>query len=68
MRVVVNGGERQVPPGASVAQVAALLGVTPGEPGVAAALDGEVVPGDRWARTPVTEGARIEIVRAAAGG
>jgi sulfur carrier protein len=38
------------------------------EPGVAAALDGDVVPRERWDSTPLRDGAAVEVVRAAAGG
>ena len=68
MRVVVNGAERDLADGATVADAAALVGVRPGEPGVAIALDAGVVRGGDWAATRVREGARIEIVRATAGG
>ncbi len=68
MRVVVNGTERTVPGGATLADVADELGVAPGEPGVAAAIDGDVVPRAGWRSLPLAEGARIEVVRAAAGG
>jgi sulfur carrier protein len=43
----------------------------PGSPqgrGVAAALNGEVVPQRDWAHTPLSEGARIELVVAVQGG
>jgi sulfur carrier protein len=66
--VVVNGLERTLPGGATLADVAAGLGVAPGEPGVAAAVDGDVVPRAAWPGVALTDGARIEVVRAAAGG
>ena len=68
MRVALNGTERDLAEGATVADAAALVGVRAGDRGVAAALDGEVVPTGRWEETPVHEGARVEVVRAAAGG
>jgi sulfur carrier protein len=68
MRVSVNGAARKLSDGATVADAAALVGVRPGEPGVAAALDDDVVAGGDWATTRVHEGARVEIVRATAGG
>ena len=64
----VNGAERELPAGATVADTAALVGARAGEPGVALAMEGLVVPGGLWAATPVHEGARVEVVRAAAGG
>lgn len=38
------------------------------EPGVAVALDGEVVPRARWAETRLADGAQILVIRAAQGG
>jgi sulfur carrier protein len=68
VRVALNGDVRELPAGATVADAAALVGVGAGDRGVAAAVDGEVVPRERWGETPVSPGARLEIVRAAAGG
>jgi sulfur carrier protein len=68
MRVTLNGAEHAVPEAATVAEVAALVGVTPNEAGTAVALDGRVVPKREWDATVVGDGARVEVVRAAAGG
>ena len=68
MHVTLNGSERTLAESATVADAAALVGVRPGEPGVAVALEGRVVPGGHWTATRVHEGARVEVVRAAAGG
>ena len=68
MRVALNGTERDLAKGSTVADAAALVGVRAGDRGVAAALDGEVVPFGRWEATRIHEGARVEVVRAAAGG
>ncbi|MDQ6730012.1 MAG: sulfur carrier protein ThiS [Actinomycetota bacterium] len=68
MNVTVNGEDRRLSPGATVASVLALLDVAPGARGVAVALDGEVVSRSRWEQTPVGEGALIEIVAAIQGG
>lgn len=68
MRVVVNGAERELADAATVADVAALLGVRTGEPGVAIALDAGVVRSGDWGATRVHDGAHVEIVRATAGG
>jgi sulfur carrier protein len=68
VRVRVNGAERLVDEPATLADLAVLLGVEPDQQGVAAAIDGDVVPRARWAATPLREGAEVELVRAAAGG
>ena len=68
MRVTLNGSERAVPDAATVAHVAALVGVTHAEAGTAVALDGRLVPRREWGAMVVGDGARVEVVRAAAGG
>lgn len=68
MRVSVNGRAMELAAQARVVDVIADLGMDPEERGVAVAMDGEVVPRARWATTGVPEGARVEVVRATAGG
>jgi sulfur carrier protein len=68
MRVTVNGVERMLPPGATLAQLVELLEDCRGARGVAVALAGEVVPRGAWERTELREGARIEVVAAVQGG
>ncbi|HET6690510.1 MAG TPA: sulfur carrier protein ThiS [Miltoncostaeaceae bacterium] len=65
---MLNGAERAVPEAATVAHVAGLVGVAATERGTAVAVDGRVVPRREWDATPVADGARVEVVRAAAGG
>lgn len=38
------------------------------EPGVAVAVDGQVVPRSRWSETRLAEGVEILVIRAAQGG
>jgi len=68
VNVTVNGEDRRLSPGATVASVLAMLDVAAGAPGVAVAVDGEVVSRSRWSQTPVSEGALIEVVAAIQGG
>ncbi len=68
VNVTVNGEDRRLGPGATVASVLALLDVTPGARGVAVALDGEVVSRSLWDETAISEGALIEVVAAIQGG
>jgi sulfur carrier protein len=68
VRISLNGAERDLPDGATVAAAARLVGVAPDERGVAVAVEGAVVPKARWAETPIPDGARVEVVRATAGG
>jgi sulfur carrier protein len=68
MNVTVNGERRELPAGATVASVVALLDVAPGARGVAVALDGEVVARSLWPQTVVRDGALVEVVAAIQGG
>lgn len=68
MRVLVNGGLREVEPATTLAD---LLADRPGEGaprGIAVAVDGEVVPRAQHGDTTLHEGARVEIVTAVQGG
>lgn len=75
MQIIVNGQCREHEP-ASLAELwrtamrdADVQLDTEIEPrGYAIALNGAVVRRDAWARTPINEGDRIEIVRAVQGG
>jgi sulfur carrier protein len=66
VNVTLNGEPREVPPGTTVAQLVGMLTDQP--TGVAAALNGEVVPRRTWAGTPLTERDQIEVVTAVQGG
>jgi sulfur carrier protein len=68
MNIIVNGEPRELPAGATVASVIAMLDVAPGARGVAVALDGEVVSRSSWPQTRVEDGALIEVVAAIQGG
>lgn len=68
MNVVLNGTSREVADTATVADLVLHAGIERDEQGVAVAVDAAVVPRSQWSVTPVAPGARIEIVRATAGG
>ncbi len=68
MRVFVNGAGIDLPAGATVADAAKTRDVTPADRGVAVAVGGEVVPKAEWSTTALSDGAAVEVVRAAAGG
>ncbi len=68
MQITINGTATRMPPGATVLDAAAHVGVTPQDRGVAVAVASEVVPKSAWATTPIPDGAAVEVVRAAAGG
>lgn len=65
-RVNVNGAERELPAGSTLADLIAQL--TESARGIAAAVDGEVVPRRAWPDTPLADGSVVEIVTAVQGG
>jgi sulfur carrier protein len=68
VQVLINGTATEVPPGVTLADAVALLSGAPDGRGVAAALEGEVVPRASWSETALNEGARVEVVVAVQGG
>ncbi|AEB47275.1 MULTISPECIES: sulfur carrier protein ThiS [Micromonospora] len=66
MELTVNGVERDVPDGATVADL--VRQVTPQQRGVAVAVNGEVVPRTGWPATALRGGDRVEVLSAAQGG
>jgi sulfur carrier protein len=66
MKLTVNGEPREAPDGATVAQVVAT--VTGQTAGVAAAINGEVVPRYAWPGTALQDGDQVEVVTAVQGG
>lgn len=68
MNVVVNGEDRALQQGATVADVVRSLELAAEARGVAVALDGEVVTRGAWPSTVLSEGARIEVLGAIGGG
>lgn len=65
----VNGDERELPDGGTVAALLAELEAVPADGrGVAVAVDGEVVPRSTWGDTRLSDGARIEVLTAVQGG
>lgn len=64
--VEVNGEPREVPDGASVAELLALLGLA--APKVAVERNLEIVPRSAWAATRLAAGDRLEVVHFIGGG
>jgi len=64
--IEVNGETRQVPDGASVAELLALLGLA--APKVAVERNLEIVPRSAWASTKLAPGDRLEVVHFIGGG
>ena len=70
VRLTVNGEPREVPDGATVdALVTSVTGRATGQAGgIAAAVNGEVVPRGAWAGSPLRHGDQVEVVTAVQGG
>jgi sulfur carrier protein len=68
MTIWLNGEERELPPGVSLARAVEAAGTPAGRRGIAVAVDGEVVPRDRWDNTELADGQRVEVVQAVQGG
>ncbi len=66
VQVTVNGQPREVPAGTTVEHLVAT--VTELTAGVAAAVNGEVVPRRSWAAALLRDGDRVEVVTAVQGG
>jgi sulfur carrier protein len=66
MKLTVNGQPRDAPAGATVAQIVAT--VTGQRSGVAAAVNGEIVPRRAWPGTTLQDGDQVEVVTAVQGG
>jgi sulfur carrier protein len=67
MTVFVNGEQRSLHDGATVADVVAGMGRDGGR-GLAVAVNGEVVARSQWPATQLTENDRIEVLEAIGGG
>jgi thiamine biosynthesis protein ThiS len=64
--IEVNGEPREVPEGASVAELLGLIGLA--APKVAVERNREIVPRSAWAATRLGAGDRLEIVHFIGGG
>jgi sulfur carrier protein len=64
--VTINGETRDLPPGVTLEDVVSQLTTSP--KGVAAAVNGEVVPRRAWPATALAERDAVEIVTAVQGG
>ena len=66
VQVKLNGEPRELSDGATVAE--AVAQVTDLASGVAAAVNGDVVPRGSWTATPLRDGDQVEVVTAVQGG
>ena len=68
MRIELNGEAVELEEGATVLDAAGRLGADPDARGIAAAVDGEVVPRGEWTQIELEAGQTVEVVRAIQGG
>ena len=66
VQVRLNGEPRELPDGATMAD--AVAGLTDMASGIAAAVNGDVVPRGSWAARPLCDGDQVEVVTAVQGG
>jgi sulfur carrier protein len=68
LTVVLNGQTHQLPDGATLLDAVRAAGGSADGRGVAAAVDGEVVPRGEWESRPLTADERVEVLQAVQGG
>lgn len=68
MNIKVNGETKAISPGLTLQQLLSDLEIDPSRPGIAVAIDQEVVPRTKWKETEIQPDNEIEIIRAAQGG
>jgi sulfur carrier protein len=68
VRVVLNGADAELAAGATVQAAIDMLELPAAARGVAVAVDAAVVPRTEWETHELTEGARVEVLRAIQGG
>jgi sulfur carrier protein len=66
VQVKLNGEPRELPDGATMAE--AVTELTAAATGVAAAVNGDVVPRGSWTVTLLRDGDQVEVVTAVQGG
>jgi sulfur carrier protein len=66
LQVKLNGAPRELPDASTVAQAVAELTAAPS--GVAAAVNGDVIPRGCWDATMLRDGDQLEVVTAVQGG
>ena len=66
VQVRLNGEPRELPDGTTLDAAVAALTTAP--EGIAAAVNGDVVPRSSWTATPLRAGDQVEVVTAVQGG
>ncbi|MDE0301285.1 MAG: sulfur carrier protein ThiS [Candidatus Poribacteria bacterium] len=68
MDIRINGETKCVQQGLTVQQLLLEMSIDPSQPGIAVALDLEVIPRKRWGELQIPPTSEIEIIHAVQGG
>ena len=68
MDIRINGEPKTVQQGLTVQQLLLEMRIDPSQPGIAVALDLEVIPRKRWQELEIPPTCEIEIIHAVQGG
>ena len=68
MNIKVNSETKEVSPGLTLHQLLLDLEMDPDRPGIAVAINQEVILRTQWEKTEIQPDSEIEIIRAAQGG
>lgn len=68
LEVTVNGERHELADGATVADAVRAAGAPADGRGIAAAVDGEVIPRGAWNETQLRTGQQLEVLQAVQGG
>ena len=68
MTITVNGSTVDVAEHATVVDAVTTVGKSDADRGIAVAVNGEVVPRREWRETRLTDGDKVEVLTAVAGG
>jgi sulfur carrier protein len=68
LTITLNGQSHELPEGATIVDAVRAVGAPEDGRGVAAAIDGEVVPRSEWPSRELTAEDRVEVLQAVQGG
>ena len=68
MKIRVNGKTKEIRLNINVHDLLIALDLNPTQPGIAVAVDREVIPKTKWQATKLRENSDVEIIRAVQGG
>ncbi len=68
MNIQINGKDREIRNNLNINELLQELGFNPEQPGIAVAVNREVIPKTDWDKTKIHEDNEVEIIRAVQGG